>query len=76
MNEKIKELDRKAFDEIWDLDKTTIGPPTHFVPDGFEGKFAELIIRECINICENTRYDGQVAANRIKFVFGLDNDTK
>jgi hypothetical protein len=37
-------------------------------------KLVELTVRECIDICENTRYDGQVAANRIKFVFGLEND--
>jgi hypothetical protein len=49
MNERIKALKEQAFDTVWDLDKTTIGPSTHFVPEGFEQKFAELIIRECID---------------------------
>ncbi len=35
-------------------------------------KFAELLIKECIDIANDTRYDGKVVANRIKFVFGLD----
>ncbi len=49
MNERIKALKEQAFDTVWDLDKTTIGPSTHFVPEGFEQKFAELIVRECID---------------------------
>ena len=35
-------------------------------------KFAELIIQECIDIANDTRYDGKVVANRIKFVFGVE----
>lgn len=35
-------------------------------------KFAELLLKECIDIANDTRYDGKVVANRIKFVFGLD----
>lgn len=61
MNEKIKELMLKCYSPYSNFD--------------YE-KFAKLVVEECIDICENTRYDGQVAANRIKFVFGLDNDTK
>jgi len=34
--------------------------------------FAELIIQECIDIANDTRYDGKVVANRIKFVFGVE----
>ncbi len=34
--------------------------------------FVKSAIYECIDICTNTRYDGQVAANRIKFVFGIE----
>ena len=48
MNERIKELAKQAFNQVWDLDSTTIGPGTHFVPDGFEQKFAELIVEECM----------------------------
>ena len=47
MNERIKELKKQAFDEVWDLDNDPIGPGTHFIPDGFEKKFAELIVTEC-----------------------------
>ena len=35
-------------------------------------KFAELIINECLDVANDTRYDGKVVANRIKFVFGVD----
>ncbi len=61
MNEKIKEIMIKCYKPYSNFD--------------YE-EFAKLILKECIDICENTRYDGQVAANRIKFVFGLDTDTK
>jgi hypothetical protein len=35
-------------------------------------KFAELIINECLDVANDTRYDGKVVANRIKFVFGVE----
>ena len=35
-------------------------------------KFAELILTECIDIAEQTRFEGKVVAERIKFVFGVD----
>ena len=38
--------------------------------DGLE-KFADLIIQECLDIANDTRYEGKVVANRIKFVFGV-----
>jgi hypothetical protein len=47
MNERIRELERQAFDAVWNLDNDPIGPGTHFRPDGFEKKFAELIVKEC-----------------------------
>jgi hypothetical protein len=39
--------------------------------DGLE-KFADLIIQECLDIANDTRYEGKVVANRIKFVFGVE----
>lgn len=48
MNEQIKELEKQAFDAVWNLYNYPIGPGTHFRPDGFEEKFAELIVKECI----------------------------
>ena len=50
MNERIRQLKIQAFDTVWDLDSSTVGPGTHFIPNGFEEKFAELIIRECIDV--------------------------
>ena len=35
-------------------------------------RLTELIINECIDIANDTRYDGKVVANRIKFVFGVE----
>jgi hypothetical protein len=60
MNVKIKELMLECYSPYSNFDHE---------------KFAKLILAECIDICEQTRYDGTVAANRIKFVFGLDNDS-
>ena len=53
MNERIQELEKQAFDAVWDLDNDPIGPGTHFKPDGFEQKFAELIIGECADLFKN-----------------------
>ena len=59
MNERIKQLAREAgFYANPDVEK-------------FE-KFAELIVKECTDIANGTRYDGKVVANRIKFVFGVE----
>ncbi len=75
MNEqKIKQLTEQAnlsADKIYQFDPK----------DGFKiqewdkirlEKFAELIINECLDVANDTRYDGKVVANRIKFVFGVD----
>jgi hypothetical protein len=75
MNEqKIKQLTERAnlsADKIYQFDPE----------DGFKiqewdkirlEKFAELIINECLDVANDTRYDGKVVANRIKFVFGVD----
>jgi hypothetical protein len=55
MNERIKELVRQAWKEV--LSETSIEGDTSNVysPDevvAFEQKFAELIVRECVGICE------------------------
>ena len=57
MNEQIKELEKQAFDAVWNLYNYPIGPGTHFRPDGFEEKFAELIVKECITTVQK-RYMG------------------
>ncbi len=61
MNAKIKEIMIECYSPYSNFDHE---------------KFANLLIKECIDIAEDTRYDGKVVANRIKFVFGLDTDTK
>jgi hypothetical protein len=61
MNERIKELLEQAGVKYVTMPKDTV----------YE-KFAELIVRECIGIAEQTRYDGKVVAERIKFVFGVE----
>jgi hypothetical protein len=61
MNPKIKELALQAGGSHYpEVGGTTLE------------KFAELIIRECIDIANDTRHDGKVVANRIKFVFGVE----
>lgn len=42
------------------------------VPKAFIDKLSELILQECIDIASDTRYDGTVVANRIKFSFGIE----
>lgn len=39
-------------------------------------ELAKLILDECIDIADQTRYSGTVVANRIKFVFEIESDRK
>ena len=81
MNERIRELMIKA---IYDVDRIydPIDNPLNeevskmYIPDCFAEKFAELILAECIDIAEQTRFEGKVVAERIKFVFGVDQQDK
>jgi len=59
MNEKLKEIAVKAQVE-------------HCVSHVRLQEFADLILQECIDIANDTRFDGKVVANRIKFVFGKE----
>jgi hypothetical protein len=73
MNERLKELDRQAFDEIWDSDKTQIGPSTRLVPVGFIEKFAELIVKECAKLAsEETSLPYDSYSEKIKQHFGIE----
>lgn len=66
MNERIRELAEQA-----GLLKVADAPlMKKYMPK--EIKFAELIVKECVDIANDTRYDGKVVANRIKFVFGVE----
>ena len=65
MNEQIRQLSQQAFNQVWELDSTPIGPGTHFVPDGFEQKFAELIVKECIDICNQAILQNQDTLSKL-----------
>jgi hypothetical protein len=64
MNGKIKEL--------WNRAAELEPDPSWEGQTKFMEKFADLIIQECLDIANDTRYDGKVVANRIKFVFGVE----
>ena len=70
MNERIKELAEQARDYV--ADAIELGFPQDQIDDIRDEKFAELIVKECTDIANGTRYDGKVVANRIKFVFGVE----
>jgi hypothetical protein len=64
MNAKIKQL--------WDTAAKLESDPSWEGQTKFMEKFADLIIQECLDIANDTRYNGKVVANRIKFVFGVE----
>ena len=75
MNERIKELFKRAGGKT--SARNLMSDPvqvveTHELWDDRIDKFAELIVSECIDIANDTRYDGKVVAARIKFVFGVE----
>jgi len=72
MHERIQQLSQQAFNQVWDLDSTTIGPGTHFVPDGFEQKFAELIVRECAHVALMSNGNNLHVCELIKKHFGVE----
>ncbi len=53
MNERIKELDLQA----WTYAREKC-PDYHGVTTAFSEKFAELIVKECVSILENSRIEG------------------
>ena len=65
MNEKIRELAEQAGQ----------GEPFHIPPE-FVEKFAELIVLECIGICNDTNdasyLNGVIAGRKIKQHFGVE----
>jgi hypothetical protein len=71
MNEKIKQFAQQARQEFLELPTGYTAEQVGMYPQLME-RFAQLIINECLDIATDTRYDGKVVANRIKFVFGLD----
>ncbi len=71
MNDRIKQFAEQARQEFLQLPTGYTAEQVGMYPQLME-RFAELIITECLDIANDTRYDGKVVANRIKFVFGLD----
>ena len=76
MNEQVKKLKEQAFNQVWDLDSSAIGPGTHFIPDGFEQKFAELIVQECCVVLKQWKsepfpFDEDLAVSLLKEHFGV-----
>ena len=86
MNERIKELAEQAISEvdyIRDDEFTNMELQKMYIPDCFSEKFAELIVRECIEICDQhpskifkKEWDADVVAwditQRIKGRFGVE----
>ena len=74
MNERIKQLATQA----WKYANETVGYREFGYHDAFEQKFAELIVRECMEQVWYTREDGingnisQVIKDRIKEHFGVE----
>ena len=55
MNERIRELDKQA--RLWAIDNTNFPISSH-IPSGYTEKFAELIVRECVGVCESMQLIG------------------
>ena len=86
MNERIRELVRQAVESV---DIVTGNESLDdelakmYIPDCFSEKFAELIVRECLKICQNhpsiifkNEWDADVVApdivNRLESHFGVE----
>ena len=67
MNERIKELMKEANKDI------TLGKPFWPALEEFSEKFAELIVRECADICYNRDYtNGSAYGEAIEEHFGVE----
>jgi hypothetical protein len=54
MNERVKELAKQS-GVVYDWDPGTSGPEVYFDRQEDFEKFAELVARECMTICEETQ---------------------
>jgi hypothetical protein len=76
MNERIDKLFEQALEEFKAENKYA----TIIVPNPLKEKFAELIVRECANICHKMAedsdsyvvHDGDTCAEQIKKHFGVE----
>ena len=67
MNERIKELAERAEKYADDNFKGE-----HFWTQAYESKFAELIVRECIDIADEYDGVGSTIVSRIREHFGVE----
>ena len=67
MNERIKELEKQCWSHR--VDGVLVDGHLHFDTQ----KFAELIVRECASVCENSNYEfGTIFTKMIKEHFGVE----
>ena len=61
MNERVKKLAEQARAQVHEIYKTMeeepIGNFIDWFDEQFEQKFAELIVKECMGLCEKQEYD-------------------
>ena len=72
MNERIRELSKQAFE--YTLDRLNSGLEFRDFQPIWSEKFAELIVRECTNICEelgDKGLDGHYCVDKIKEHFKI-----
>jgi hypothetical protein len=81
MNQKITKLVRQALKECVSTPVESViagsidGHGIVEIPNSFAEKFAELIVRECLDVCKSetmVRYAAEVCASRIKEHFGVN----
>ena len=73
MNERIKELAEQARDYV--ADAIELGFPQDQIDDIRDEKFAELIVRECVNIVTDAvdhREPASTYADKIREHFGVE----
>jgi len=81
MNERIRELALQARGQMAIL--TTVDDEQWRQHEEFVGKFAQLIVRECIEIVDKWSYDGPyreegdiIPVKKIKQHFGVENERR
>lgn len=76
MNERIRELNLKAMSMVFDGNDPDGDVDKMYIPFEFTKKFAELIVRECADIVEETRWmvppSQEQIARSIRQHFGVE----
>lgn len=71
MNNRIKELSIKAREEVASVRNTSGQREMTWFPEAFEQRFADLIVRECMNVVSK-RYASATAYNALVKHFGVE----